>query len=111
MIDLLFVGARVRIRLADALRYDLRVAAFVASVLAVGALHARSILEEISTQRTSHDVVEGLRSEFVAVLLHHILLLLPDSTFPAKSNCIEAFPLLRLLHEAERKLDSADGFQ
>ena len=67
MIDLLLVGIRFSIRLADTLGHDLGIALLMASILAIFALHASGVLEKISAQSTTHDVVELLYDEFVAI--------------------------------------------
>ena len=60
MVQLLFIRIRLRVGFADALRNDFRVALLVAGIFAVLALHPCGVLEEFSTQSTSHDVVELL---------------------------------------------------
>ena len=49
MVDLLLVGVGFVVCLTDTLGDNLRVAFFVASVLAIRALHTRSIFKEFST--------------------------------------------------------------
>lgn len=49
VVDLLLVGIGLVVGLADTLGDDLRVAFAMASVFAIRALHARSILEKFST--------------------------------------------------------------
>lgn len=60
VVDLLFVRVRFCIGFAYALRDNAGIAFCVTSVLAILALHACRIFEKISTQRTTHDVVELL---------------------------------------------------
>lgn len=100
MIDLLFIRIGFGIRLADALRNHLLVTTLVAGILAICALHTSRVLEEVTTERATHYVVECLRGEFVAILLDHVFLLLPDCTFTTQTY-IESFPLLDLFDEAE----------
>lgn len=80
MVDFLLVRVGFVICLTDTLGDNLRVAFFVASVLAIRALHTRSIFKEFSTQRTAHDVVELLCDELVALLLVNIVFLLTHGT-------------------------------
>lgn len=96
MIYLLFVGVGFVIGFADTLGDDLRIAFAMASVFAIRALHTRSILEEFSTQRTAHDVVELLSDEFVTLLLVNLFLLLADSTLTVETN-VERTAVLELL--------------
>ena len=104
MVDLLFVRIGLGIRLADTFRHNFLITALVTCILAVGALHASSVLQEIAAESTSHNVVEHLHRKLVAVLFDDIFLLLPDGAFTAKTD-IEAFPLLDVLDEAERQLN------
>lgn len=96
MIDLLLVGVGFVVGLADTLGDNLRVAFPVASVLAVRALHTRGILEEISAQRTAHNVVELLGDKLVTLLFVNLLLLLAHSTLSVETN-IEGTTILQLL--------------
>jgi hypothetical protein len=96
VIDLLLVGVGLIVGLADTLGDNLRVAFTVASVLAVRALHARGILEEISAQRTAHDVVELLGDKLVALLFVNLLLLLAHGTLSVETN-VEGTTILQLL--------------
>lgn len=86
MIDLLLVWVGFVVGLADTLGNDFRVALFVASVLAVGTLHTRGILEKFSTQRTTHDVVELLGDELVTLLLVNVLFLLAHGTLTVETD-------------------------
>lgn len=96
MIDLLLVGVGFIVGLADTLGDDLRVAFTVASILAVRTLHTRSVLEEISTQRTAHDVVELLGDELVALLFVDLFLLLAHGALSVETN-VEGTAILQLL--------------
>lgn len=86
MIQLGFVWVRFGVRLCDTLRDYLGVTFLVTCVVAVGALHPCSVLEELAAESTTHDVVELLLHELVAVLLHHIFFALPDCTLSAESK-------------------------
>jgi phosphatidylglycerophosphatase A len=85
VVDLALVRIGLVIRLRNALGNDFPVAAFVASKLAVGALHASRILEQLSTQSAAHDVVELLLDEFVAILLVDFFLSLTNGSLAAES--------------------------
>ena len=86
VVDFLFVRIGLVVGLADTLGDDLGIALFVASVLAIRTLHACGILEEFSTKRTAHDVVELLRDELVALLLVDLFLLLAHGTLTVKTD-------------------------
>lgn len=96
MVDLFLVGVGLVVCLADTLGNNLRVAFTMASILAVCALHTRGVLEEISTQRTAHDVVELLGDELVTLLFVDLFLLLPNSTLSIETN-VEWTTILQLL--------------
>lgn len=96
MIQLLFFGICLCVRLADTLGDDTFVTLLVASVLAILTLHACRILEEVSTQSAPHDVIELLLYEFVAVHLVDFFFTLPDSTLTVQTN-IERSSILHLL--------------
>lgn len=95
VIDLLLVGVGLVVGLADTLGDHLRVAFLVTCVLAIRTLHAGSILEEFSTERTAHDVVELLGNELVTLLLVNLLLLLTDGTLTVETD-IEGTTILHL---------------
>ena len=86
VIDLLLVRVGLVIGLADTLGDDLGVTLAMTGVLAIRTLHACGILEEFSTQRTAHDVVELLSDELVALLLVHLFLLLANGTLTIKTD-------------------------
>ena len=86
MVELLLVGVGLGVRLADALGDNLGVAVLVAEVLAVFALHTRSVLEKFSTKCAAHDAVELLVDELVAVLFLYLFLALADGSFAAQAG-------------------------
>jgi hypothetical protein len=96
VIDLLLVGVGLVIGLADTFGDNLRVTFAVTGILAVCTLHARSILEELSTQRAAHDVVELLCNKLVALLLVNLLFLLAYGTLAVETN-VEGSTVLKLL--------------
>jgi hypothetical protein len=96
VVDLLLVGIGLIVGLADTLGDDLGIAFTVASILAVRTLHTRGVLEEISTQRTAHDVVELLGDKLVALLFVDLFLLLAHGTLSVETN-IEGTAILQLL--------------
>ncbi len=67
MVQLFLVGIRFRIRFADALCNDFRVALFVTRIFTILALHTRRILEKVSAKSTTHNVIELLQYEFMPV--------------------------------------------
>lgn len=107
MVDLLFVRIRFSVGLAYTFGDHFRIALLVTSVLAIGTLHAGGILQEVTAQRTAHDVVESLDSELVAILLDHIFLLLADCTLSIEAD-IKRSAIFDLLDEAERELYPAN---
>lgn len=86
VIDLFLLGVSLSIRLADTLGDDAGVALRVACILAVLALHARRVLEEVTTERAAHDVVELPLHKFVSVNIVDLLLALANGTLAAKTG-------------------------
>lgn len=86
VVDLLLVRIRLSIAFTDALRNDTRVAFRMASVLAILALHARRVLEEIPAQRAAHYVVELMLDELVSVHLVDLLLALSNGTLTSQAH-------------------------
>ena len=95
MIQFLFIGVGLRIRLANTLGYDFCVALFVTRIFAIFTLHTRRILEEVPTKSTTHDVVELLKNKFMAVKFVNFFFALSDSTFTVKTN-IKGSPVFDL---------------
>jgi hypothetical protein len=110
VIDLGLVGIRFSIGLGNALRNDLRITFLVACELAVGTLHTGRILKEIAAECASHDVVELLLDELVAILFMDFIFLLPNSTFAAETNVVCAL-LLVLLHETHSHVNFTYGLE
>lgn len=96
VVDLLLVGVRFVVGLADTLGDDLWITLSVTGIFTVGTLHAGSIFQEIATKRTTHDVVELLCDKLVTLLLVNLLLLLSDGTLTVETN-IERAAILQLL--------------
>lgn len=86
MVDFLLVWIGFVIRLADTLGDDFRVTFFVTRVLAICTLHACSILQEISTESATHNVIELLCNEFVSLFFMDLFLLLANSTLSIETN-------------------------
>jgi hypothetical protein len=95
VIDFLLVRVCLVVGFADTLRDDLRVALSVASVFAVGALHASRIFQEIAAKSTTHDVVELLRNELVTLLFVDFFLSLSDCTLTVETD-VERSSILQL---------------
>lgn len=68
MIQFLLIGVGLSVRFTDAFRDDLSIALFMTCILAIFALHAGRVLQEISTKSASHDVVELLEYKLVSTL-------------------------------------------
>ena len=75
VVDLLLVGVRLSVALANTFGDDASVALGMACVLAVFTLHASRVFEEIPAEGAAHDVVELALDKLVAV--HFVDLLLP----------------------------------
>ena len=101
MIKLLFFGVCLCVRLAYALGDDTSITLLMTGVFAIFTLHARRVLEEVSTLCAAHDVIELLLNEFVAVHLVDLLFTLPNGTFTVQAN-IEWSPILHLLGYTSR---------
>lgn len=110
VVDLFLVGVGLVVRFADTLGHDLGVALAMASVFTIRTLHARGVLEEFSTERTAHNVVELLCDELVALLLVNLFLLLTHGTLTIETN-VEGAAILQLLGEAHRKVDPTEWLQ
>lgn len=105
VIDLLFVRIGFRIALADTLGNDARIALVVAGILAVFALHTSRVLEEISTKRTAHDVVELVLDKLVAVHFVNLFFALSNSALSSQTKI--HLSLSVFLDEGELELDLA----
>lgn len=106
VIDLLLVRIRLCVGFADTLRDNTAVALSVTSVLAVLALHTCRILEKIAAECTTHDVVELLRNELVAIHLVNLFLPLSNGTFSVQTS-IKSLLRFCLLGEADCKMYSS----
>lgn len=98
MVELGLVRITLGVGLADTFCDDQRIALFVTHVFAISTLHASSILKKLPAERTSHDVVELLCDEFVAVELVDVFLPLANSTLAVQSDAsVEWSSFSRLL--------------
>lgn len=86
MVDFFFIGISLVVGFADTLCDDFRVALAMASVFTILALHPSGILEELSTERTTHNVVELLSNEFVSLFLVDFFFPLTNRTLPIQTN-------------------------
>lgn len=86
MIDLLFIRIPLIVRLGNTLCDHFLVTFLVASVFAVGALHARRVFEEFPTKSATHDVVKLLLDEFVAIHLVNLFFARTNSSLPPKAE-------------------------
>lgn len=96
VVDLLLVGVGLVVGFADTFGDYLGVAFAVAGIFAVRTLHARSVLQELSTKSAAHDVVELLGNEFVTLLLVNLFLLLAHGTLTIETD-VEGPTILELL--------------
>ena len=95
MVELLLVGVRLSIRLADAFGHHFRIAALVTCVFAIFALHACRILHKLTTKGATHDTVKLLGDEFMAILLSNFLFALSNGAFTIETQ-IERPPVVGL---------------
>jgi hypothetical protein len=96
VVDFLFVWIGLIVGLANTLGDHFGITLAMAGVLAVGALHAGGVLQEIAAKRTAHNIVELLGDEFVSLLLMYLFFLLADSSLSVEAD-IEWSPILQLL--------------
>ena len=104
VVDLLFVRIGLSVALADTFCDHAGIALGVASVLAVLALHACRVLEEIPAKCAAHNVVELVLDEFVAVHFVNFLLALTNGTLSTKTE-INGAAVSVGLDEAHLQLD------
>ena len=105
VVDLFFIRVRLCVGLADALGDHVSVAFCVARVLAVLALHASRVLEEVSAQSAAHDIVELVLDEFVAEHLVNFLLALADGALAPQAFHVERVLVPVVLDEGQVKPD------
>jgi hypothetical protein len=86
VVEFSFVLVYFCVGLRDTFCHNLRVTLLVTSVFAVGALHTSSILEKLSTESATHDVVELLLHKLVPVLFVYFFFSFTNGTFTAKSH-------------------------
>ena len=110
VVNLLLVRIRLGVALADALGHNARITLGVASVLAILALHAGRVLEEIAAEGAAHDVVKLVLDELVSVHLVHLLFPLTDGAFSAETH-IDGASVLVMFDEAHLKLDLTGGLE
>lgn len=104
MVDLFLVRIGLGVTFADTLGNDARITLCVASVLAVLALHASRVLEEVPAECTTHNVVELVLNELVAVHFMNFLFSLTNGTFSSKSK-IHWSSILVCLNKTDLQLD------
>jgi hypothetical protein len=110
VVELGLVGIGLGVGLGDALCDNFGVAFLVAGVVAVGALHASSILEEFTTEGAAHDIVELLLHELVTILLDHILFSLTNGTFTTQTE-IKRLLVACILDKGHGEVDAANRLQ
>lgn len=86
VVELCLVGIGLGVGLGDALCDDFGIAFLVTGIVAVGTLHACSILKKFGTESAAHDVVELLLHKLVSILLDHVLFALTDSTLTTETK-------------------------
>lgn len=96
VVDFLLVGIGLVVGFANTLGDNLGVTFAMASILAIGALHPRCIFQEVAAKCTTHNIIELLRNELVALLFVDLFLPLSDSTLAIQSN-VERSSILQLL--------------
>ena len=101
VVDLLLVGVGLGVGLGNTLGDDARVALGMAEVLAILALHAGRVLEEISAEGTAHYVVELPLHKLVTVHLVDLFLALADGALAAEPVEVYRPAILCLLNEIQ----------
>src|SRR5215471_15980861 len=86
VVDFLLIWVGFVVGLAYAFGNNLWIALLVTSILAIRTLHTCGILQEISAERTAHNVIELLRNEFVSLFFMYFFFLLTDRTLSIKTN-------------------------
>lgn len=95
MIELFFIWIRLGIGFTDAFRDHLGETVFMASILAILALHTSSIFEKLATEGTTHNAVELLSHKFMAVQFLYFFFPLSHCTLAVKAD-IKWSPVLAL---------------
>lgn len=86
VVDLLFVGISFVVGFADTLGHYLWIAFCVTGIFAIRALHTSRVLEQVTAKSASHNVVELLLDELVALPLMYLLFLLTNSTLSVETQ-------------------------
>lgn len=110
MVDFLLLGVGLSIRLADTLGDNTGVALRVASIFAVLALHTGRVLQKVTTECTTHYVVELPLHKLVSIDIVNLLLPLTNGTLSAQSGAKLSF-IVRRLDEVQTQLDLASRLQ
>ena len=110
MVDLFLVLVRLVVRLTDTLRDNFGITLCVASIFAVCTLHAGRVLEEVSTECTSHNIVELLLDELVTLLFVNFFLFLSNSSLSIEAD-IKRSPSHCLLLEAHCQVNTPGWFE
>lgn len=82
----------------------------MASIFAVFALHTGRVFKKVTTQRTSHYIIELLNHKLVAIQLVNLFFALADSAF-AIEPYIERSPIFILFRKTHREMYLSNGFQ
>jgi hypothetical protein len=104
VVDLLLVRIRLSVALTDTLRDDAAITLGVASVLAVLALHACRVLEEVPAEGATHDIVELALDELVTEHFVHFLLSLTHGALAVETSVHHARSPI-FLDEVKTQLD------
>lgn len=95
VIDFFFIGISFVVGFTDTLCDNFRIALAMASVFTILTLHTSGIFEELSAERTAHDIVELLSDKFVSLFLVDFFFLLANSTLTIQTD-IERSAILQL---------------
>ena len=95
MIQFLLVRIRFRIRFANAFGDDFRVALLMAGIFTILALHASRVLQKVSAKSTTHNIIELLQNELVAIQLVNFFFTLTYGAFTVQAD-IEGPPVCYL---------------
>jgi hypothetical protein len=93
MVDFLLLGVGFRIRFRYAFSDDLLVTFLMASVLAIRTLVSGGILQEVTAQRASHNIVKLLLHKLMTILLMYFLFPLTYGTLTAEAELQSWLPV------------------
>lgn len=95
VIELLLLRVRLCVGFRHALCDNLCVTLFMAGIFAIRTLHACRVLEKVTAERTTHDIVELLLHKPVPIHLMYLFFTRTDCTFSSKPKIEWTFVLVK----------------